>query len=630
MKEYIKQRFTYAKIYLFKNYTNIRTKPTPTEGIDIKNLFMESDNENNPFPFTLEMTKPDHELRGPGCIKVYEKNKKMRQYFNTLTPTDYDDHHKNHFEIIDLLNAKRINENDISGFFETIKDEKIKKYYGDPFARIETQTVERRIIKDGDKVSIKVYSGRKERKVNNLYFTKTAYSTTITFNMKTGNFNVIRYDHTKKGSNKGFYSNSFNALNTALNLIYGSENRMDRTSSFYDEYIKEFRPDTFQLAVKEALELDSLLYPPVGLNIMINDFSDKWLNKFIDLKKIKCPDKGVERLIKFYYPTERYLKKNNRKLIAAILDRFNIKSNLTIKILHQYPQTNIKDIADLCSILGNDYPKYFGNIKSHFFYDTKNDNNSNDHSEKSYILSKDDEFTREVLNIEKENIIKIINDSTDESKRHQANGIVTTIMDHFDMLEKTHPHYPEFRLTSQTKETFHTEHIQLSSIASQIQEGFSTHLIFDSDVIREIEKPLQISYLPPINVHTLVGSFDGIYEKTFEPHLLKTSEDYIEEGLYMHHCVAGYIKSSSRSIIVSLRCGDDRVTCEFNVREKICQQARYFTNDPVPEYFKKALTALKDRISRIPFQIAPIDTRKIPYVVNGVEVKIEETEDMLF
>ena len=127
-----------------------------------------------------------------------------------------------------------------------------------------------------------------------------------------------------------------------------------------------------------------------------------------------------------------------------------------------------------------------------------------------------------------------------------------------------------------------------------------------------------------------MGTFDGIYEKTFEPYLLKTSEDYIEEGLYMHHCVAGYIKSSYRSIIISLRCGGDRVTCEFDIKSKKCQQARYFTNDPVPEYFEKALTALKDRISRIPFQVAPIDTRKIPYVVNGVEVKIEETEDQLF
>ena len=627
MKEFIKQSFTYAKIYLFKNYTDIRTKPIPTEPIDVDNLIPE---EDNPLGITMYncTVASDPDLRGPGCVKVYEKNKKMRQYFNTLTPTNYDCHHKIGFEIIDLLNVKKAKEGDASGFFETTKDKQIKKYYGDPFAKIEIRKVERWIIKDGDKVTIKVYSGRKERKVNNLYFTKTACSTTITFDMKTGNFKVITYNRTKKDPNKAFHSNSFVALKTALDFMYRPENKMDRTSPFYDEFIKEFNPNTFQLAVREAIELNNLFYPPVAIDIMANDFSDKWLNKFVELKKIKCPNVGVKRLIKYFYPTEKYLKKNDRKLIASILDRFKIKSNVLIKILHQYPHTNIKDIADLCTLLGKDYSKYLGNIKPHFFYD--NDNNSNDHTDKTYILSENDTFTREVLNVEKENIIKIINDSTDESIRHRAHGVVRTLMDHFDMLEKTHPHYPEFRLTSQTAETFHTEHVQLSSISSQIQEGFSTHLIFDSEVIREIEKPFQISYLPPINVHALVGTFDGIYEKTFEPHLLKTSEDYIEEGLYMHHCVAGYIKYGGRAIIISLRCGSDRVTCEFDIKFKKCHQARFFTNDPYPEYFEKALTALKHRISGIPFLIAPIDIKKIPYVVNGVEVEIEETEDQLF
>ena len=33
-------------------------------------------------------------------------------------------------------------------------------------------------------------------------------------------------------------------------------------------------------------------------------------------KRIKIPDKGYNRLIANFYPTEKYLKRNDRKLVA--------------------------------------------------------------------------------------------------------------------------------------------------------------------------------------------------------------------------------------------------------------------------------------------------------------------------
>jgi hypothetical protein len=357
--------------------------------------------------------------------------------------------------------------------------------------------------------------------------------------------------------------------------------------------------------------------------MMTADFCDRWMNKFAELKQIKCPDNGKIRLLTHYYPTERYLKKNNRKLVSSVLDRFKAKSKITIKILHLFPNTNIRELVILCRLLGEDYPKYIGNINPRFFYDNNKD--ETDISVKHYLLEVDDPHFREIFDVEKENIIKIINDTLDNNTQDMSHGIVSSIMDHFDMLERSHTIYPELRLTSRTMNTFHEEHINLARLAQQIKTGYSIRLVFDDDVIRTIEKPFQISYLP-----TIYRVDDFVYEKTFKPKLLRTSEEYFEEGSYMHNCVAGYINSSHRSIIVSLRCGSDRVTCEFDIRSKKCQQSRYFTNDPPPAYFEKALDNLKNRINRMSYQIDPIDKIKVPLLINGIEMKVEEIEEQLF
>jgi hypothetical protein len=226
-------------------------------------------------------------------------------------------------------------------------------------------------------------------------------------------------------------------------------------------------------------------------------------------------------------------------------------------------------------------------------------------------------------NSEKENMVKIIND-LNLTKSDTSRGLVTEFCDHFRMLNRLRIYYPNIKLNAQSHDGFQREHSELSRLEGLIRRGYSTHLIFENDVIREIEKPFKVSYLPPMPVNEPAGHFSNIYEKTFEPKLLKTTEEYSEEGSYMHHCVAGYIDYHKRSIIVSLRCGDDRVTCEFDIKTRVCYQSRYFTNHKPPEYYEIALIQLKDRIQTIPFPISPIDEKRVPFLINGLEVIKEE------
>ena len=89
----------------------------------------------------------------------------------------------------------------------------------------------------------------------------------------------------------------------------------------------------------------------VVLNLDTN--LDFWLHQiFIEKKCIKTPNVNAEGFLTKFYPTEKYLKKNNRKLVQSVLDLLDMKDNFTIKLLHKYPFINIRLLKTLHSLLG--------------------------------------------------------------------------------------------------------------------------------------------------------------------------------------------------------------------------------------------------------------------------------------
>jgi hypothetical protein len=70
-------------------------------------------------------------------------------------------------------------------------------------------------------------------------------------------------------------------------------------------------------------------------------FYDNIIDTFIKFKKIKIANNTPSWLIRHFYPTEKHLKKSDRKLLVAILDKFGIKSKKTIKIFNEKPDLNI-------------------------------------------------------------------------------------------------------------------------------------------------------------------------------------------------------------------------------------------------------------------------------------------------
>jgi len=658
MDNLFKQSFNYAKIKLYKNYSDLQTKTViydsdkPQSGLPHKVVEKEEKVDwDDPFAdilkpqpgpepgrFVVSRRVKDDSYQQVENLNLYKKD--QRNFFYTINPTDSFVNHakKGHpvveCDVVKLVNCKVVKSGQYRpDFFETTKDRHIKKYYFHPFASIEIFKTERWIKRDGDKIIMKYFHQHKTRNLGSRFYKRATNSTTIRFDMVKGNFLVVLYNSSVRKKKKQFYCNSLTSLQEALSSIFNvSSNSLSKMSPLHPSYVERFDDPSFLDACEQMLGIKIDSSTGLGDSKTNKNFIQAWIPRFVELKKIKLPNDGGQ-LLKLYYPTERYLKKNDRKLVAAILDRIGVLSKLTVKILHEHPNFSLRLLIAMCKIFGEDNTRYMGNI-SNLFYDRNGNSTVGYEGGLAHLVTERRFITMEHFDItpqEKENMVHIINDM---STIHNTpiHGIIDQFFDHFRMLEKLRQYYPELRLNVRKFGTFTTEHSRLSGLERSIKKGYSTHNIFEKHVIEEIEKLIEYTQLnePPLmylpdpkdqaEYERKYANFPvSAIRRVFHPVLLRTTEDYSEEGAFMHHCVAGYI-DSDHSIIVSLRCGDERVTSEYRVKDRRCVQSRYVSNTNPPEHFKKALEILDERIRKIPVSIAPLDRRQIPLKINGVPV----------
>ena len=593
MEEIFKQSFNFAKIKIFKNYSNLGNKcvvcdsDPPDSGLPAVNGDIPDD---GPFG-ELEVTIPREfivsaNMNNTSCqtlcnVNLYKKSN--RNFFYATDPTDsYVNYAKPgrpivHCDVVKLVSAKRKVADTLStsygtDFYETTEDKHIKRHYNNPFASVEITKIERWVKEEDGKVTLKHFRQTKTRKVNSKYFKKSTQSTTITFNMKTGNFLVVTYTSVRNKKKKNFYSNSFLSLEQATPEIFKvNEHNISKLSPLYEKFKDEFYDIDFNSYVFDALGLDNTTGAWGSTQHVIGkNFSKIWMPKFAELKQIKLPNDG-ERLLRLFYPTEKYLKKNDRKLIAAILDRFGILSKFTVKILHENPQVELRFLMRVCQLFGDNYSKYLGNISNQFF--GGGGPNFGEEMGSRQILHEN--MFREELDVtdkERENMVHIINDLSTKQSPVLIINIIEQFYDHFNMLKRLRFYYPELRLTVRKWDRFIIEHSRISAMERNIKKGYSIHNIFENHILEAIEKPIVIITYPGTFMtkdFEELGKFEP-QKNVYIPVLLRTSEQYVDEGAVMHHCVAGYIEHR-QSIIVSLRHGDERVTCEFNARDKSCK-----------------------------------------------------------
>jgi hypothetical protein len=304
---------------------------------------------------------------------------------------------------------------------------------------------------------------------------------------------------------------------------------------------------------------------------------------------------------------------------------FGIKSKILIKIVHEFPNVDFLSLISLKSYFGNDFSKYVGNMNSTVFENaTRKDNGF---PLKNFLLNNHNKLKYHLTQVEKENLFRLINNS-DYHRKILSEEKIQLINDHFRMIEQIRDYDPDCHMKAKTYEEFSSEHSELTKIIQAIKKGWVIEYQYDEKTIHLIEEPLD--YV--INIGTedspIFGMDLSMSGKKLYPHILKREEEYIEEGSFMHHCVASYA-DKDKSMIVSIRTEDesDRVTIEYDIQTGEPIQKRHFCNGVPPEYFKFTMVLLDQKIKKQARWglLNWKEKKKVPVKINGIEVGPENT-----
>lgn len=621
MEDILTQRFNYATITVFKDYSKLTDKKKSLNSMAVDlDVFDGDEDESKEITPINKFNVFFEDYNKPKIGRIVEFPEKMG---NRKTRFFY--------------GVPGVNEQTTINYainnFQTRDDRHIKKHYGNPFSEISVTTIERSIRRHGDKVTIKVYRHYSHRPFNSVYFKKSTSVQSVTFNMVNGNFTTLNMEMNAKKKTQLFRTNCFSFLVQMFKSggILDMRKPLDDKSILINDYNKTFDNSQFIFEIDKTFKLNQ--------NFVFNGkwFIQLMMERFVELKKIKVSN-DYEYWIANFYPTEKLLKKNERKLVASILDMFQIKSKITIKIMHENSKLDIHTLARLCYFFGDNYSKYIGSIdREHFKNMSRGSDPQITDSKFGFAKGIKDSLVFDINNIERENIVKIINNVKLEIRGFQSilgskdtvikSRFIDELFDHFNMIHKLRKYDSSIRLKAKTYDEFHNEHMELSKMISFIKKGWVIEYKFDDSMLKDVEKQIDLK------IDLGDGNFGDI---TFYPHILKREEEYDEEGKFMHHCVASY-SDKEKSIIVSLRTEDqqDRVTCEFHCQDGTMIQARHFCNKQPPADMMLAIEQLKPKIvkyARLGI-LHSLEKKKVPVKINGIEVIPEKKEvkpDYLF
>ena len=567
------QRHSIATIIPMKDYCTLDNKKSTLNTFDVE--------ENREYHFG-KLT----EMFNQNIITLPEKRKKGKRRVHYYYSSE------SVGENIPLYSPSPNNQK-----YYTNKDRHIKAHYGNPYSQITVNTFERSITRNGDRITVKKYHHTKIRKINALYFSKRTSIYSITVDLKTGNFTTIITSKSGKGKGTQFRTNAFQSLDLVINNIMSSEDVGDGSHIF-----TKIENDNIKREISKLLNLDG---GPLYTSIV---------TKFVELKKIKVPN-DYFNLLTTYYPTEKFFKKNDRKLVASVLDAIGIKSKITIKMLHDNIETDLGVLHWLCNLLGDNYPKFINNIDTRLFNTPKT--GMLPYFSIHYAQMR--EKVKPLNDKDKETLCFILNDlmaNGDEYEKRIGN-YTQLIDDHINMMEKIRPFDANICMRAKTWKDFNQEHREFTKIIAMIRKGWVTEYVFNEKMVSDIEKPITIQ----LNIGD--DEKPEIVTETFYPYILKREEEYSEEGTFMHHCVATY-SDKDVSMIISLRTKDasDRVTCEFTTQTGFLVQARHFCNQQPPEDMMMAVDELKlktVKYARLGL-LNCLEKRKTQVKINGIEV----------
>jgi hypothetical protein len=583
----LEQRINFSKIVAYKNYSTLDEKPELYSHFTYNGYTSDS------------VTPTDRHCEAYMDFREHLPKKNTRHFYDE--PENAKEYQRNRIVLKNILPHSYI--------IHTKDQKKINRHLYNPFSYFATKIYTRTVYRKGDKLIIKFNSFMKNRQIFHRFFKKTVRNCGISLNLKNGDITFFNDKIIRKNNFLNFKSLIDNTLlnvsSNTLKLYMGMDNINHFSQSIFDEFQKEFDNDKFIDAIfNELNKIDGFNVSEYSLkNRNPTTLYVTLIEVLLHLKKIKTPNNYIN-LLEHWYPTVKYLRKNDNKLVQSILDRLNIKSKKLNKIFHENENLCVEVFPILSWFFGkDDLSKYISNIDKRYF------TLSFGYSEyRSYCAFKTPFNVYELTSKEKTNLLKLLNNIIDDIVNENIifPNFISEIKDHFRMLSTLKEFYPNLQLNATTRETFNSEHRLLSRLHNEIVRGYTTEFIFEDGMVEYLEKPIIHNDIP------------------FYPKLLRIDHEYVEEGNHMHHCVGSY-SSKKTSIIISLRQNEinshERITNEYSVERKDVIQSKYFCNASPPEIFVKPLMELSKRVRNYPGSLEYIEFKEIPLIINGIDVK---------
>jgi hypothetical protein len=420
----------------------------------------------------------------------------------------------------DRVNLSKKSDVYLEDFVSNVEEDFVL-HYGNPLARVLKSYLMILVERDGDKVSMKVFNGFRERRVGNKWFKVARSVDYITVNTKTGDVYsgfLHNYQNKKKVRKK-------------LNKNYFLNEPVSNIGYVIRDKIWSYSHNSVEI----AMDASSKFMDEVdGRRGLVSIFGlDKRLFKFyLDKKGIKYPNNFLLYSSKLVGPIFRkILKKNDNRLVDAFMIHNGLTGKKLKKCLHSCKSLNLDLYLIARRLFGDDWI----NQDDDFILQTLN----------SEFKIKDRDVPAEFVNvIGKDELRRVFNLF---KKVYFEEMLDTyTFIDHIEIYTQLKMYgETDLRWMSNDVDIFRNEHLDWSDKLTFYKNGHYER-IYPIYSYEHLEKPLGEYY----------------------PVLLDDSTSYNEESSTQSNCVKTYIGKSS-NIIISLRKGsrnsEDRATIEYQL-----------------------------------------------------------------
>jgi hypothetical protein len=419
--------------------------------------------------------------------------------------------------------------------------EDFEKNYGNPLCEVTVYRSTFVVDENEDKICLKVFYCGKHRKVGEVFFRKSTKLNYITFNKKTNIFTVGKNTeyHKKRGKGKGSVvrRNSF-PISLTTDFYHSFMNGLDDTNTYGIEVVEGVNVFLSKIGAERILNYRKL---PMSL-----------FGCLLDKQGIKKPDNWRGYYEVFPKPTKKDYQKNGFKMIDTFMKLHNVSSEKIKKVLHKVQNPCFKSIKSLIHIFGKDFILQRPEEELCIIFNVKGDESP---------------FQPAVYHFENFGKRDMINCYlTYLLCKKDPNASIHTFYDHIRFFD-TISRYEPIKWMSKTLKELITEHSVWSDKVDFYTKGKYSRE-YSNEFVEQVSKPIITK--------------DGM---VFNPVVLQSSEEYVNESVHQFNCVRTYQDRPS-SLIISLRKENgERASIEY--RPSI---GKFGMNENQPVHFKRVQT----------------------------------------